>query len=182
MSQSDSMDFANISSLADRTVQWMKDIGAVWISRTEVCGEISKHITVREWAEHFDQPTNDDGVPTAWTYKLWGNLKMYMIAQGIPIARHPAIGHYLGESGNQVSNVILNVKTALALLQTSMAQLEMIRESGKAVDCLEKMKGRMLPDRLVNLLEQTTGVVPERYNGVPSDSLVLLLESGPEND
>lgn len=168
--------------LAIRTEQWMRDIGAVWISKTETSGEIPRHMTVHEWAEQFDIALDDKGEPTWESGRVWQHVKLEMILDGIPIALHVARGHYIGEPGNQASNVIFNVAHAMARLQTAMSHLDAVKESGEWIDVLEKMKGKLIPERLLLLLDQTPGVIPERYAGVLGDELRLLMSGKDENE
>lgn len=169
----------NYTELALRTKKWMKDIGAVWDSKTEISGDIPLHISVEEWAEEFEFPLDEHDRATVYTQRAWQHTKLEMIQMGIPIAVHEFRGHYIGEDGDQASNVVLNVHHALARLDRAMIHLEAIKTSGKWNTCLPKFKGRLLPVGLKALLDKTPKVVPEKYRGVPSDDLALLMNKNP---
>jgi hypothetical protein len=169
------------TDLARQTEKWMKDIGATWIEKTEISGEIPKFVSVQEWAEYFDFPLDENtGEVTQFTQNAWQHTKLEMILLSIPISVKAFKGHYLGKEGDQASNIFENVSQSLARLQRSMIQLEAIVEAGDYETCRKMFKGKIVPDQLHKLLKETPGVVPEKYNGVPSDPLVKLLKKNNE--
>lgn len=168
----------NYREYAIKTKKWMIDIGAQWERGTDISGEIPKHITVTEWAIQFELPIEKEtGNPTRWSQEQWQHVKLMMIQMGIPIAIHEFRGHYIGEDGDEISNAVFNLNQAMARLEKVNIHLEAMRLGGNWKDCHDKMAGRMIPKKLKRLLDTTPGVVPERYGGVPSKELALLMSS-----
>lgn len=167
--------------LGIRTHNWMKEIGAVHNYEKGT----RNYMTIEDWAKQFDIELDEDGEVTISSYMEWQHVKLEMIEQGNAIAVTPMKGHYLGKNGEQASNVIYNIKYALARISRATDQLERIRISGRDhyIKSRKHMRGQINPENVIGLIKATKNVASlSQYTSIPSDELLLLISEVEEDE
>ncbi len=170
-------DEVDVKEYARRTLDWMHEMNAVDDEEKHTRGTI----TVKKWADQFQLPVDEEGNITRETNELWQHVKLQLILEGEAIAVNQR-GHFIGRAGEQASNIIRNVRQAIALLRRSTEQWESVRISGEEhfLAVRREMRGKLEPGKTIGLIEASKGVSTLPQHQIPLSNDLLLLVANTE--
>jgi hypothetical protein len=161
--------------LAIQTYKWMENVGAVYDEEKHT----RRTVTVDDWAKNFAIYLKADGEPSQNSYQEWAHVKLEMIGLGYAIAISPT-GHYLGQEGEQATNIIYNIIHSLARIRRATLQLEKVKESGKYEAVRKQLRGKINPSKMMGLIEASKGVSALGYYQFEASGDLLLLVADTE--
>jgi len=146
-------------------------------------------LTVEQWALNFGfVKTDDEGAGTddpRDMSDLWRAVKMEMIRQGYPVAVQEIRGHYIGEAGDEATNVLLQRNQIAGRSKTAKEYIEYFLTStdptrrGKFIEQLEA--GLPEESNLADLLKVLDSVL-ETTGPLQLSIFRLYLDDGKVND